>query len=70
MTIKVQFAALAGGVYIETGDNNPDHDDFDRCFRFDSEGRAEYAYLIDLIDGNPAPRWHAHQYIARDFEFA
>lgn len=40
-----------------------------RCFRFDNEGRAEYAQYQDLINGNPSPRWYGHQLNKSDFDF-
>ena len=65
----LKFSTLAGGVFIEdTGadERNPS----DRCFRFDSAGRAEYAFFADLISSNPAPRWFAHLFTEKDFIFA
>ncbi len=65
----VKFSTLAGGVFIEdTGvaDRLPT----DRCFRFDSNGNAEYALFADLIGSNPAPRWFGHCFREKDFLFA
>lgn len=65
----VSFSTLAGGVFIEvTGadERRPS----DRCFRFDTNGNAEYATFADLIGNNPAPRWFGHVYKEKDFIFA
>ena len=70
MGILAKFATIAGGVWIEVKGEADEHGDFDRCFRFDKLGNAEYAYLIDLIDGNPAPRWYGFQAKAKDFILA
>jgi len=40
-----------------------------RCFRFDSKGNSEYAFLGDLKDcGINRARWYGHQYKRNDFE--
>lgn len=64
--IVAKFSTLAGGVWIEEAlDEN--YSDAARCFRFDAQGRAEWARRGDLISGQPAPRWFSHQYTAKDF---
>ena len=65
----VKFSTLAGGVFIEVKDAM-EYQPEDRCFRFDANGNAEYAFYGDLIGGTPAPRWYGHAYKARDFTFA
>ena len=65
----VKFSTLAGGVFIEdTGAS--ERRASDRCFRFDANGNAEYAYYGELTSRNPAPRWFGHCYRERDFLFA
>lgn len=65
----VKFSTLAGGVFIE--DNGAEERlPSDRCFRFDSEGNAEYAIFADLTGSNPAPRWFGHAFKEKDFLFA
>lgn len=64
-----KFSTLGGGVFIEETDSE-DRKPQDRCFRFDKEGRAEYAYYGDLISGNPAPRWYGHIGNVKDFVLA
>jgi len=65
----LKFSTLAGGVFIEdTGAD--ERKASDRCFRFDSAGRAEYAFFADLISSNPAPRWFGHLFTEKDFIFA
>lgn len=67
----VKFSTLAGGVFIEikNGDET-DHQPNDRCFRFDEDGNAEYAFYSELTNGNPAPRWYGHAFKADQFVFA
>lgn len=65
----VKFATLAGGVFIEVTAAE-ERKSSDRCFRFDSNGNAEYAFFGDLVSANPAPRWYGHMYTERDFMFA
>ena len=65
----LKFSTLAGGVFIEdTGAD--ERKASDRCFRFDSAGRAEYAFFADLISSHPAPRWFGHLFTEKDFIFA
>lgn len=65
----VKFSTLAGGVFIEdTGADG--RRATDRCFRFDANGNAEYAFFGDLMSRNPAPRWFGHVYKEREFTFA
>ena len=64
----VKFSTLAGGVFIEVTDSM-EYKATDRCFRFDSEGNAEYAYYSDLTSSNPAPRWYHHAFKEKDFNF-
>jgi len=65
----VKFSTLAGGVFIEdTGAD--ERRGSDRCFRFDSQGNAEYALFADLTGKNPAPRWFGHCFKEKDFLFA
>lgn len=65
----VKFSTLRGGVFIEVTNSN-EYNDKDRCFRFDKNGNAEYAFYGDLISNNPAPRWYHHSYKEKDFIFA
>jgi len=69
MTKLVKFSTIAGGVFIEDNGTD-DRKGSDRCFRFDDQGRAEYAFYDDLISSNPAPRWYGYQLEKRDFTFA
>lgn len=67
--IVAKFSTLAGGVFIEeTG--KAGRAPSDRCFRFDEDGNAEYAFYGDLTGINPAPRWFGHVYKAKDFVLA
>jgi len=67
--IVCSFATLAGGVWIEEpkGCDRREQKPTDRCFRFDSEGRAEYALLGDLRAGAERARWYGHCYTVKDF---
>lgn len=65
----VKFATLAGGVFIEVT-TSEDRKPSDRCFRFDANGNAEYAFYGDLVSHNPAPRWYGHVNKEKDFLFA
>jgi hypothetical protein len=65
----VKFSTLRDGVFIEVGDG-ADYHAHSRCFRFDANGNAEFAYLHDLISENPAPRWFGHCYKEHEFTFA
>lgn len=67
--VLLKFSTLANGVFIEdngTSERKPS----DRCFRFDANGNAEYAFFSDLIGRNPAPRWFGHVFKYHDFTFA
>jgi len=59
MGIVVKFSTLAGGSWIE--------EDGNRVFRFDDQGRAEWAEYADLMSNNPAPRWYGFQSTIKDF---
>jgi len=69
MASKVlSFATIAGGVWVE--DLPGDHADrtgAERCFRFDSEGRAEWCPLAALWEDEARARWYGHQLTAKDF---
>lgn len=65
----VKFSTLAGGVFIEQRDE-PEYTSSTRCFRFDKQGNAEFAYYGELRSNNPAPRWYGHQFKEKDFIFA
>jgi hypothetical protein len=65
----VKFSTLAGGVFIEVKPGAVDYQPADRCFRFDRDGNAEYALLVDL-KSNPSPRWWGHAFKADQFVFA
>ena len=67
----VKYSSLAGGVFIEiTRNDESDYQPNDRCFRFDKDGNAEYAFYSELTNGNPAPRWYGHVAKEKDFTFA
>jgi hypothetical protein len=66
----VKFSTLAGGVFIEVRADAESYGPADRCFRFDEDGRSEWASYADLTSANPAPRWFGHAFRAADFEFA
>ena len=69
MASVLSFSTLSGGVFIEdngTGERKND----DRCFRFDSKGNAEFAYLVELASGDPSPRFYSHCYNYSDFVIA
>lgn len=68
-SIVAKFATIAGGCWIEENGSD-ERRDSDRCFRFDSAGRAEYATLGDLKANGDRARWFAHQFTARDFILA
>lgn len=65
----VKFSSLAGGVFIEVTDTM-ELPASARCFRFDKNGNAEFAYYQDLKDNGPRARWYGHQYRESDFLFA
>ena len=65
----VKFANIAGGVFIEVGSDG-EYPPSSRCFRFDTDGSAEYAILGDLQSSNPAPRWFHHSFKEKEFTFA
>lgn len=68
--IVAKFSTLSGGVWIEDAqDGGAERTGAERCWRFDKDGRAEYAILADISE-NPAPRWFGHVYTERDFILA
>lgn len=68
----VKFSTLAGGVFIEVeASDSCGYLPHARCFRFDAEGRAEYATHSDLcMHGAHGARWYGHQFREADFTFA
>lgn len=52
--IVVKFSTLRGGVFIEVK-NSMEYQPMDRCFVFDKDGNAKWAYYDDLISRDPAP---------------
>lgn len=64
--IVAKFSTLAGGVFIEETGKDA-RLPMDRCFRFDANGNAEFAYYAVLISNDPAPRWYGHQCKEKDF---
>ena len=69
-SLVLSFATLAGGVFIEVPAGATERSDRDRCFRFDDEGRSEYAFFGDLVENGDMARWYGHQFSANDFVFA
>lgn len=65
----VKFSTLAGGVFIEVTDAM-EYQPSDRCFRFDKQGRAEWASFGDLSDSPDRARWYGHSFTSKDFIFA
>jgi len=65
----VKFSTLGGGVFIEQTPA-PEYRDTDRCFRFDENGNAEYAFYADLVANGERARFYGHLYKAKDFLFA
>jgi hypothetical protein len=62
----VKFSTLAGGAFIEdTGAD--ERKPCDRCFRFDSQGNAEYTFFADLVGRDPSPRWFGHAFKESEF---
>lgn len=66
--LVVKFSTLAGGVFIE--ETGPARLPTDRCFRFDAQGGAEYAFYADVTAQRSPIRWYAHAYTDADFLFA
>lgn len=66
----LKFSTLAGGVFIEQVAGDFDYLPTTRCFRFDAQGNAEFAYYACLKGDNPAPRWFGHAFKEKDFVFA
>ncbi len=65
----VKFSTLAGGVFIEVTDAM-EYQNEDRCFRFDKQGNAEWAYFGELKDSPERARWYGHAFTEKDFHFA
>ena len=65
----VKFSTLAGGVFIEQRDE-AEYSADTRCFRFDKNGHAEYAFYGVLADDPRFARWYGHVYSEKDFLFA
>jgi hypothetical protein len=69
VAMLVKFSTLANGVFVEvTGAD--EYQPSNRCFRFDANGNAEFAYYGDLTSRNPAPRWYGHCFKEKEFMFA
>lgn len=55
----LKFTTLGGGTFMEA-DPVGGLDEFCRCFKFDGDGRAEYAMLEDLRENGERARWYGH----------
>lgn len=64
----VSFSTIAGGVWIENF-GGMERTGRERCFRFDKEGRAEFATLYSLQNDGERARWFGHVYTSKDFTF-
>ena len=65
----VKFSTLAGGVWIEQRDE-AEYGPRTRCFRFDSNGNAEWASYTELKDAPDFARWFGFMLPANQFSFA
>lgn len=65
--IVASFSTVAGGVWVEDVPGREERTGSERCFRFDSEGRAEYAILKDAQERGEGCRWFGHVYTSKDF---
>lgn len=65
----VKFSTLAGGVWIEQRDEI-EYSNSTRCFRFDAQGRAEWAPYGELASVGTRARWYGFWAHANNFEFA
>lgn len=60
--VVAKFSTIAGGAWIEERETPLGTT---RVWRFDDQGRAEWADLAALQAGNA--RWYGHQFTAKDF---
>lgn len=63
----LKFSTVAGGVWVEDLPDSAERTGSERCFRFDAQGRAEWASLADLVENGERARWFGHVYTAADF---
>ena len=68
-SLLVKFSTLAGGVFIEQS-GNAEYAAWDRCFRFDGAGNAEYAHFSDIAENGALARFYGHVMKESDFVFA
>jgi len=64
--LVAKFDSIGGGVWIEETSAHKRRVS-DRCFRFDEDGRAEYAFFGDLKANGECARWYGHQFTVKDF---
>lgn len=69
ITVKLATFNAAVLAWVEIRPDAMEFDGTERCFRFDDEGRAEYAFHRDLMENGERARWYGHVYTQRDFVF-
>jgi hypothetical protein len=67
----LKFSTLGGGLFLEVRANDGDEWAADtRCFRFDANGNAEYAFFADVVENGDHARFYGHVSKERNWDFA
>jgi len=67
----LKFSTLGGGLFLEVRANDGDEWAADtRCFRFDANGNAEYAFFADVVENGDHARFYGHVSKEKHWDFA
>ena len=67
----LKFSTLGGGLFLEVRANDGDEWAADtRCFRFDANGNAEYAFFADVVENGDHARFYGHVSKEHHWDFA
>jgi len=67
----LKFSTLGGGLFLEVLASDGDEWNADtRCFRFDANGNAEYAFFADAVKNGDRARFYGHVSKESDWAFA
>ena len=67
----LKFSSLGGGLFLEVRASDGDEWAADtRCFRFDANGNADYAFFADVVENGDRARFYGHVSKEQHWDFA